>query len=362
MKIAIVVGTRPEIIKMSPVIRYCKDHKLDFFIIHTGQHYSYNLDKVLLEELGLPEARYHLEAGSGSHGRQTAVILDRIEEVLVKENPHIVLVQGDTNGVLAGALAASKLHIKVGHIEACLRSYDKLMPEEINRIIADHAADYLFAPTEDSKKNGLKENLPENRIFVTGNTIVDAVFQNIKLAEGREDIFSRLGAKKDEYILLTLHRQENVDDPNRLKEILHGLELLYRELGMNIIYPIHPRAEKMLKTFNLKLPEGLIMVPPTSFLDFLNLEKNAKLILTDSGGVQEEACILKVPCVTLRYNTERPETLSVGSNILAGTDPRKIVECSKMMIKTNRDWKNPFGNGQATEKIMGILLSSHLSK
>ena len=244
MKIAIVVGTRPEIIKMSPIIRYCTNNQFDFFIIHTGQHYSYNMDKILFEELGLPEAKYHLEAGSGSHGRQTAAILDRIEEVLVKENPYIVLVEGDTNGVLAGALAASKLHIKVGHIEACLRSYDNLMPEEINRVIADHTANYLFAPTEDSKINGLKENIPEHKIFVTGNTIVDAVFQNIKLAERREDIFNKLGTKKNEYILLTLHRQENVDDQKRLKEILLGLKLLYRELNLNIIYPIHPRAEK----------------------------------------------------------------------------------------------------------------------
>ena len=265
MKIAIVVGTRPEIIKMSPIIRYCTNNQFDFSSYIRVNIILIIWIKFFFEELSIPEAKYHLEAGSGSHGRQTAAILDRIEEVLVKENPYIVLVEGDTNGVLAGALAASKLHIKVGHIEACLRSYDNLMPEEINRVIADHTANYLFAPTEDSKINGLKENIPEHKIFVTGNTIVDAVFQNIKLAERREDIFNKLGTKKNEYILLTLHRQENVDDQKRLKEILLGLKLLYRELNLNIIYPIHPRAEKMLKTFNLEIPEGLILVPPQVF-------------------------------------------------------------------------------------------------
>ncbi len=365
MKIAIVVGTRPEIIKMSPIIRHCQEKGVDFCIIHTGQHYSYSMDKAFFEELSLPAAKYYLEVGSHLHGKQTAKILERIEEVLANEKPDVVLVEGDTNSVLAGALAAAKLQIKVGHVEACLRSYDKTMPEEINRIVADHASEYLFAPTAEARRIGLTENLPSEKIFVTGNTIVDAVLQNIKLAEKKEkneSIFDKTGIEKQNYVLLTLHRQENVDDKERFSKILRGLELLHRELKVNIIYPIHPRTEKMLKMFNLELPEGVVAIPPVGFLDFLTLEKNAKLILTDSGGVQEEACILNVPCVTLRNNTERPETVQVGSNIVAGADPANIVECSKTMLKSNRNWLNPFGDGRAAENIISIIQRDHHHK
>lgn len=355
MKIAIILGTRPEIIKMSPVIRECEKQNMDYFILHTGQHYSYNLDKVFFQELELPEPRYNLNVGSGSHAEETGKMLIGIEKILLKEEPDIILVEGDTNTVLAGALAASKLHIKVGHVEAGLRSYDRDMPEEINRVLADHISDYLFAPTEKAKENLLREGIDKNKIFVTGNTIVDAVYQNLEIARGKVDILNKLNLEKEEYFLITAHRQENVDKKERLKGVLDGLNSVYNEFGLSLIYPIHPRTQKMIKKFGLKISERIKLIEPLGFLEFLQLEANAKLVLTDSGGVQEEACILKVPCVTLRDNTERPETIEVKSNILAGTNPENILKNVKEMINKEKDWKNPFGDGRSGKRIINIL-------
>ncbi len=315
MKFCIILGTRPEIIKMSPIIRECLKRNLDFFTIHTGQHYSYEMDRIFFEELKLPVPQYNLDVGSGSHGHQTGKMLAGIEDILIKEKPDIVYIQGDTNTVLAGALAASKLHIKIGHVEAGLRSFDRTMPEEVNRVIADHISDLLFAPTEASKALLLKEGIPESKIFVTGNTIVDAVNENLKIADN-SNILERLGLKPKEYMLSTLHRQENVDDKARLLEIMKGLGEVSKKYMMPIVLPIHPRTKKMIKEFGIQLPEGVRAIEPLGFMEFLKAEANAKLVLTDSGGVQEECCILGVPCVTLRENTERPETITVGANIL----------------------------------------------
>jgi len=357
IKIAVILGTRPEIIKMSPIIRELEKRELNYFILHTGQHYSYNLDQVFFKQLNLPQPRYNLNIGSGTHAEETGKMLIGIEKVLQKENPSVVLVEGDTNSVLAGALAACKLLIKVGHVEAGLRSYDREMPEEINRILTDHISDYLFAPTEKAKQNLLREGIKEEKIFVTGNTIVDAVMQNIKLAKNLE-LPSFIQILED-YFLVTLHRQENVDREKRLRSIIKGLELIAREYGIPIIYPIHPRTLKRIKEFGIKINKELIkIIEPLDYLTFLKLLSNAKLVLTDSGGVQEESCILKVPCVTLRYNTERPETLEVGSNILAGTEPDSILEKTKIMINKKRDWKNPFGDGKAAKRIVDILLKN----
>jgi len=357
MKIAIILGTRPEIIKMSPIIRECEERGLDYFILHTGQHYSYNMDRVFFEQLELPEAKYNLDVGSGSHAEQTGKMLIGIEKILLKEKPDIVLVEGDTNTVLAGALAATKLHIKVGHVEAGLRSYYREMPEEINRILADHCSDYLFAPTEKSRKILLGEGIEEEKIFVTGNTIVDAVYQNLEIAKEKVDALDALGLEKQKYFLVTAHRQENVDNKSRFEGILKGLELITNEFGMPIIYPFHPRARKMMNEFGLKA-NGIELIEPIDYLSFLQLEANAKLVLTDSGGVQEETCVLKVPCVTLRDNTERPETLEVGSNILAGTNPDAILNATKEMIDKENNWENPFGDGTAGKRTIEILLDS----
>jgi len=278
---------------------------------------------------------------------------------LIKEKPDIVLVEGDTNTVLAGALSATKLHIKVGHIEAGLRSYFKEMPEEINRILTDHCSDFLFAPTKKAKEILLKEGIPKKKIFVTGNTIVDAVYQNLKLAKKRSEILERLNLKKENYFLVTAHRQENVDKKERLKGILEGLSLIYKKFNLPIIYPVHPRTKKMIAEFKLSTPQGIKLIEPIGFLDFLQLEANAKLVLTDSGGIQEETCILKIPCVTLRDNTERPETIEIGANILAGAMSTKILWAAQKMLKKPKRWKNPFGNGKAAEEIIKIIASSN---
>ena len=355
MKIAVILGTRPEIIKLSVIIRICQEKKYDYFVIHTGQHYSYEMDKTFFKDLELPEVKYNLDVGSGTHGEQTAKILERIEQVLIKEKPDIALVQGDTNTVLAGGLAASKLGIKVGHVEAGLRSYDRNMPEETNRVLTDHLSDFLFCPTENSKKIAASEKIDEEKIYVTGNTIVDAVIENKKIAAKKSNILEELKIKKEKYILVTAHRQENVDVEEKLQNLISAFEELYNKYKMPIIYPMHPRTQKMIKKFNIRTPENLKIINPVGFLDFLMLEANAKIILTDSGGVQEESCILQIPCVTLRENTERPETIEVGSNKLAGTDPENIIKAVEEMINITKNWENPFGNGKSSEKILEIL-------
>jgi len=354
MKIAVVLGTRPEIIKMSPVIRELERRKIDFFIIHTGQHYSYNLDRIFFEQLNLPQARYNLEVGSGSHAEETARILSGVEKILNEEKPDIILLEGDTNSVLGGALAAVKIHIKIGHIEAGLRSYDRQMPEEINRILTDHCSDYLFAPTEKARSILLGEAIPEDRIFVTGNTIVDAVYQNLEIARERCHALDDLHLKAKGYFLVTLHRQENVDSLPRFTSILEGLAAIADRYQMPLIYPVHPRSRKRLEEFDLKAA-SLKLIDPVDFLSFLQLESNARLVLTDSGGVQEESCILGTPCITLRDNTERPETIDVGANILAGASPERINECSEIMLGRDNNWLNPLGDGHAGKRIVDIL-------
>ena len=355
MKIFIILGTRPEIIKMSPIIRVCQKNKIDFAILHTNQHYSQNLDKIFFKELNLPQPKYNLNIGSGTHAEQTGKILIGIEKILIREKPDIVLVEGDTNSTLGGALAAAKIHIKIGHVEAGLRSYFREMPEEINRILTDHCSDYLFAPTKKAKEILLKEGIAGKKVFMTGNTIVDAVFQNIKLAEKKSKILKKLNLQKSQYFLMTAHRAENVDNKERLKGILKGVEIISQKFNLPVIYPIHPRTRKMLSKFKISVSKNVHLTEPLGYLDFLLLQKNAKLILTDSGGIQEEACIIRIPCITLRDNTERPETLIVKSNILAGANPQKIVKSVKKMINSKKRWKNPFGNGKAAEEIIKII-------
>ena len=252
------------------------------------------MDNVFFKQLNLPQPDYTLNIGSSSHGEQTGKILIRLEKVLhERKDIDTVLVEGDTNTVLAGALAATKLGIKVGHVEAGLRSHDRQMPEEINRVLTDHCADLLFAPTPKSKQTLLDEGISKNRIFVTGNTIVDAVHQNIALSASKTDALDSLALKRGSYFLVTVHRQENVDNKERFTQILKGLENLHKQFNLPIIYPIHPRAKKQLKAFGLTA-KNVETIEPLDYLNFLQLENNAKLILTDSGGVQEEACILGI--------------------------------------------------------------------
>jgi len=356
-KVAIILGTRPEIIKMSPIIRACKAKQVDYFILHTGQHYSYEMDQAFFNDMELPEPKYNLDVGSGTHAVQTAKILTGIEEVLIKEKPDVVLVQGDTNTVMAGALAASKLHIKIGHVEAGLRSYDRSMPEEINRIIADHISDYLYAPTETTRQNLLKEGIPDEKIFVTGNTVVDAVYQNLEISKKHMDVLSQLNISPKEYFLVTMHRAENVDVKERLSSVLDALNELIKIYNIPVIFPMHPRTRKMIQEFNLSSGK-ITVINPIGYLEFLQLEENAKVILTDSGGLQEEGCILGTPCVTLRDNTERPETVDIGANVLAGTDKLQIMNCVSGVHGGSR-WHNPFGDGFASIQILSTLQNNY---
>jgi UDP-N-acetylglucosamine 2-epimerase (non-hydrolysing) len=354
MKIAIILGTRPEIIKMAPVIKELGRKGADYFVLHTGQHYSYEMDRLFFEQLELPSPDYNLEIGSGTHAGTTGRMLIEIEKVLLDEKPEVVLVEGDTNSILAGALAAVKLGIKVGHVEAGLRSYDRSMPEEINRVITDHISDYLFAPTSRAAALLSGEGIAKENTFVTGNTIVDAVYQNIELAGKKVDVLKDLNLKANEYLLLTLHRQENVDNRERFASILDGIEQASAALGMPVYYPVHPRSRKMMAEFGL-IPKNILMSEPVDFLGFLQLESNARLIFTDSGGVQEEACILGVPCVTLRDNTERPETVEVGANVIAGARAENIMRAASTMLGRDNNWNNPFGDGKAAMRIIEIL-------
>lgn len=352
MKIAILVGTRPEIIKMAPVIRECEHRKLDYFIVHSKQHYSEKLDGIFFAELDLHAPKYNLNVGSGGHANQTGRILIELEPILVSEQPDVLLVQGDTNTVVAGALAAHKLHIKVGHIEAGLRSFDQTMPEESNRIIADHVSDYLFAVTDVQVGHLKKEGLPESKIFKVGNTIVDALLSNHVQAETRSQILSELKLRKKGYYLLTCHRAANVDDPDALNEIIR----LIRQIPGDVCWPIHYRTQKVLKQSRIPLPPTLTCTEPVGYFDFLTLLSNCAAVVTDSGGVQEEACILGVPCVTIRDSTERPETVDVGANVLVHRDAEAMVAA---LNRPMTPWTNPFGDGHTAERILDIVTGQH---
>lgn len=359
-KLALVIGTRPGIIMFSPIIRALVDKGLDFFTIHSGQHYSYNMDQILFEQLEIPEPSHHLDgvAEKKFHGAQTAAMLAGIEEILIQERPTIVLVGGDANTNLAGALAARKLHIAVGHVEAGERSYDWRMPEEHNRRIIDHISDYLFTTNEKGKQQLLQENVM-GKIFVVGNTIVDAAFQNIEFARKKSSVLEKPALKEKEYIVLTTHREENVDNKEILANILKSMEMVHLETGLPIFFPAHPRTLNRLELFNLMesargIP-GLIISEALGYLDFLRLLAGSRLVLTDSGGVQQEACILNIPCVTLRENTEWTETLEIGANLLAGVSPSRIVSGVTEMLSKNSTWDIPFGDGNAAQRIAEVV-------
>ncbi len=340
---------------MSSVIKECQKRGHDYFIVHSNQHYSESMDKVFFQDLQLPPPDYNLNVGPGPHSNQTGNILIKIEPVLEKERPNIVLVQGDTNTVLAAGLAASKLGIKVGHVEAGLRSYDRTMPEETNRIVVDHLSDYLFAVSSTQKDILSHEGVEKGKVYTVGNTVVDSLYQHSKLSQETSLILSNLGILEKEYFLATIHRSANVDNMTALKEVLLLLEKVAKTFGKVVVWPMHPRTKKRIKEFHLSIPEGIKIIDPLGYNDFLKLENNAKLILTDSGGVQEEACILRVPCLTIRNNTERPETVAVGANKIVGRDHKKaIVEIENFLNKLP-NWENPFGNGTTSVSILDIL-------
>lgn len=359
-KVCIVVGTRPGIVMFAPIIEEVKKRGLPCFVLHTGQHYSPNMDAQFFEDLELAPPEHRLEgvAEKKTHGGQTAAMLEGIEDVLLEERPKIVLVGGDANTNLAGALAGRKLHIRVGHIEAGERSGDWRMPEEHNRIIIDHISEYLFTTNEKGKENLIRDNV-RGEIFITGNPIVDAVFSHIEVAKRKSSMLEEMGVQSGRYFLLTLHREENVDVKEVLENVLRAMGAVYRKFGERIIFLAHPRTLKRLAQFGLegkaRSVEGLEVREGVGYLDFLRLLADARLVLTDSGGVQQESCILRIPCVTLRENTEWTETVQIGANMLAGTHPERVVECVGKMLETEREWENPFGDGKSSVYIVDVV-------
>ena len=356
MKLAIVVGTRPEIIKLAPVIRACAAREVPFVVLHTGQHYSFELDGVFFEQLALPRPKHNLNVGSGSHGFQISAIIRGIQGVLDAERPDEVLVEGDTNSVLAAGLAANKLGLRVGHVEAGLRSYDRSMPEEINRILVDHLAEDLFAPTTHARDILLGEGIEPERVHVTGNTAVDEVLYQ----RGRVDpepVRAKFGVHASRYAVATVHRAENVGDSERLRGIFEGLARVASALDVPVLVALHPRTSQRLSELGIAVDPSVWMLPPLGYHEFLALHAGAGLMLTDSGGLQEEACTLGVPCVTLRDNTERPESIEVGANRLVGADPDRILAGASAMHRVPRTWVNPFGDGHAGERIVDRILA-----
>jgi len=366
MKIATILGTRPEIIKMAPIIAEINKRGISQIVLHTGQHYDKEMSDTFFKDLEIPTPDYNIHVGSGSHAKQTGLMMKGIEEILLEEKPDIVLVQGDTNAVLAGALVCAKLHIAVGHVEAGLRSYDVTMPEEINRMAADVCSLMYFIPTYDSAINLLSEGISRKNMFVTGNTVVDACFRHLEIAEKRgfeEESLRDLDIENmDNILTLTMHRAENVDVKERVTSIIEALKDLSE---MNIIFPIHPRTKNTLKNFDLfdelNNLDHVHIVKPIGYLDFLLLTSKSTLILTDSGGLQEEAITLNVPALTLRYNTERPETVTAGGNILVGSDKKAILENAHKILTDEefaqkmKDAQNPYGQGNAAQKTVDAI-------
>lgn len=363
-KIAVLIGTRPGIIKMAPIIHELRAQNLPHYVVHTGQHYSHEMDRKIMDDVGLDKPDYSITRPTDctSHAAQTAYMLVQIEKILQENIPDVLLVCGDANTNLAGALAARKIHIKVGHVEAGLRSYDWRMPEEHNRIIIDHISEYLFAPTLEAQKNLCNDGV-QGEIFVVGNTIVDATLKySQKASLTRNPVVKEIISGKS-YILLTLHREENVDSPAILKSILTAIEKISQSGKYKVIFPVHPRTRKRFAEFNmnewLDSLEYLQIIAPLGYLDFLAVLNNAKLVMSDSGGIQEEACILKIPCLTLRDNTERPETVEVGANRIAGTSTDSIIEAFREAEITGfkiPEQDNPFGDGQTSRRIVEICI------
>lgn len=349
MKILTVLGARPQFIKAAPVSRVLRESHEEL-IIHTGQHYDSNMSDIFFDELNIPKPDYYLGVGSGNHGKQTGEMMGKIEEIVLKENPDYLMVYGDTNSTLAGSLVAAKLHVPVIHIEAGLRSFNKKMPEEINRIMTDHVSAYLFSPTETGVENLKNENITKN-VYNIGDVMYDAVLYNQELAQEKSTVLQDNDLEQKGYHLITIHRAENTDDVEKMKNILDA----FSQIEEIKVWPIHPRTKHKLADYGINIDSvpGLKVIDPVGYLDMLTLVSNAKKIVTDSGGVQKEAYFMKVPCVTVREQTEWVETLESEANILVGTDTAKIVEAVKKQVSP--EYKNVFGDGKAADKIVEIL-------
>ncbi|MGD8505670.1 MAG: UDP-N-acetylglucosamine 2-epimerase (non-hydrolyzing) [Candidatus Bathyarchaeota archaeon] len=361
MKVMLVLGARPQIIKSAPLIHeISKDSEIELQIVHTGQHYDYEMSKAFFDELALPSPLINLEVGSGSHGWQTGKMLMGMEKVILKWKPKVIIVPGDTNSTLAGALAAVKLHVPVAHLEAGARSYDIRMPEEVNRRLTDHCARLLFATTENCVQNLSKEGVSKDHICLSGDTMYDALVQHLPRAL-KKDVLKKFNLEEETYGVLTLHRPENVD---QLRKLENTLRTIMKIEDLIIFFPVHPRTKKMLGTAgllkSLRKAKNLRFVDPVRYHSMLVLIKNAKIAFTDSGGVQKEAFWLHTPCVTLREATEWTETVELGANTLAKEQEAIIPKAREFLACTNlketlQKLPNPFGDGRASEKIVSSL-------
>ena len=350
MNVLHVVGARPNFMKVAPVLNALRAHRqVTQILVHTGQHYDANMSDVFFEQLAIPAPDVNLAVGSGSHARQTAEIMMRFEPVVLESKPDIVLVYGDVNSTVAAALVCSKLGVRVGHVEAGLRSFDRTMPEEINRIVTDRLADLLFTPSDDGDMNLKNEGVATEKIFRVGNVMIDSLVKLLPLAQQQ----SRNGLP-DRYALVTLHRPANVDDPATLKRILQFLTEVTRDLP--IVFPAHPRTRQRISDFALD-SDRLRVLDPLPYLDFLALQSRAEVVITDSGGIQEETTYLGVPCLTLRENTERPITVSLGTNVLVGRDPEKLrTELAAVLAgKKKKGTIPPLWDGHAGERVAQVI-------
>jgi UDP-GlcNAc3NAcA epimerase len=349
MKIITIVGARPQFVKAAAVSAHLRE-KAKEILVHTGQHYDVNMSDIFFRELGIPAPDYHLGIGSGPHGAQTGKMLEAIEQVIMKEEPDCLLVYGDTNSTLAGALAASKLHIPVAHVEAGLRSFNRRMPEEVNRVVTDHLATSLFAPTRTAITNLANEGINQG-VYQTGDVMYDVFLRMSQRVPSQSVILDLLQLSPKAYYLLTLHRAENTDDPTKLQAILNTLA----QVGRKVIFPIHPRTRAKLAEYHLSFPENLLQfIEPVGYFDMLNLELNAEIIFTDSGGVQKEAYMAKTPCITLRDETEWVETVEAHWNCLVGSEPGAILEAISLKW-LGSDYPDLFGDGVAGAQIAKVL-------
>ncbi|MDZ7319374.1 MAG: UDP-N-acetylglucosamine 2-epimerase (non-hydrolyzing) [candidate division KSB1 bacterium] len=359
VKVMNVVGARPNFMKIAPIHRLMlQSQRLEPLLVHTGQHYDKVMSKVFFEELEIPPPDIDLGVGSGTHAQQTAAVMVQLEKMMQERRPGLVLVVGDVNSTMAAALVASKLGIPLAHVEAGLRSFDRSMPEEINRLVTDALADFLFVTEESGRINLLNEGVASDRIHFVGNVMIDSLLHYLPKAK-QSGILAQLGLSPQSYALLTLHRPSNVDNGDIFGEILAALEKIAQRIP--IVFPIHPRSRKMLAQFEfgprVKQMRHLILIDPVGYLDFLNLMQHARLVLTDSGGIQEETTVLGIPCLTLRQNTERPVTVTLGTNVLVGMDASRIVYESFNILEGHckKGQIPPLWDGQAAQRIVSIL-------
>ena len=352
MKIISVVGTRPQFIKLAILSKELRENHNEI-IIHTGQHYDDNMSKYFFEEMQIAKPDYNLNIGSGSHGKQTAEMLIGLEDIFLHQKPDVVITFGDTNTTLATGLAATKLNIPVAHVEAGLRSHNREMPEEINRILTDHISDYLFAPTLTAMENIKIDNL-YGKPFLVGDVMYDSLLYYGKIAEQKSRILKNLKLKQKEYILLTLHRPYNVDNICKLRNIFSAL----KQTKKIIVLPVHPRSRKMIESTNTIIPENISIIEPLGYLDFIFLQKHSEKIITDSGGIQKEAYLNGIPCITIRPETEWIETVKAGWNVLVGDKKDQLIE-NCLHFKPSHNRPRYFGDGNSSKKIISIL-ESHL--